>query len=215
MVMGSSVRYDDRVSLLGVRWRLHLPEPVLEELEEEEEATAAASSVSSASAAGWRRSTRRHRTPSSPSLWRQRRWRAQRQWRRRTRRQQQHRDQWRRHRRQRRPLRRRRQRKLRRSLRRRGVLDHVARRRGDAGGFKAADGCTRWGGGGGRRWRGSGRQPAKVILTFFFFNLELAQCKCFTKKNHPSARDIWKGVSARGIAKKTSIMLVALFPLFS
>lgn len=212
MVMGSSVRYDDRVSLLGVRWRLHLPEPVLEELEEEEEATAAASSVSSASAAGWRRSTRRHRTPSSPSLWRQRRWRAQRQWRRRTRRQQQHRDQWRR---QRRPLRRRRQRKLRRSLRRRGVLDHVARRRGDAGGFKAADGCTRCGGGGGTMARQRTTASESYSNLFFFFNLELAQCPCFTKKNHPSARDIWKGVSARGIAKKTSIMLVALFPLFS
>lgn len=211
MVMGSSVRYDDRVSLLGVRWRLHLPEPVLEELEEEEEATAAASSVSSASAAGWRRSTRRHRTPSSPSLWRQRRWRAQRQWRRRTRRQQQHRDQWRRQRRQRRPLRRWRQRKLRRSLRRRGVLDHVARRRGDAGGFKAADGCTRCGVGTMARQR----TTASESYSNLFFNLELAQCPCFTRKNHPSARDIWKGVSARGIAKKTSIMLVALFPLFS
>lgn len=77
--------------------------------------------------------------------------------------------------------------------------------------------AARDGGGGGGETMARQRTTASESYSnlFFFFNLELAQCPCFTKKNHPSARDIWKGVSARGIAKKTSIMLVALFPLFS
>lgn len=71
------------------------------------------------------------------------------------------------------------------------------------------------GGGGGGTMARQRTTASESYSNLFFFNLELAQCPCFTKKNHPSARDIWKGVSARGIAKKTSIMLVALFPLFS